>query len=165
MILSPIILIYFIMDTTNQFEQNAPALEITNAAKEYLNSTASWTNFFAILYFIGIGFCVLAGILMMALGSLIERASEYSSLPSGFPSLLGVFYFVVAIILYFPASYLLRFSQKTKRTLANHNTRLLEEALQNMKSFWKFCGIVAIIWLALCCLTVPIIVIAAIMAI
>ena len=153
------------MDTMNQFEQNTPTLEVTQNAKGYLNSTASWAKFFAILSFIGIGFFVLAGIIMMTMGSFIERASESADLPAGFSSLAGVIYFVVAIICYFPASYLLKFSQKTKNALATHDTPILEEAFQNMKSYWKFFGIVAIIWLALCCLMVPIIIIAAIMAI
>ena len=165
MILSPVIFIYFFMDTMNQFEQNTPVLEVTETAKKYLNSTASWANFFAILSFIGIGFCLLAGIMMMAMGSFIERAREYSELPAGFSSLVGVLYFGMAIICYFPASYLLKFAQRTKKALASHDTPILEEAFLNMKSFWKFCGIVTIIWLALCCLTIPIIVIAAIMAI
>jgi len=153
------------METTNSLEQNNPTLEVTQNAGYYLNSTASWANFFAILSYIGIIFCVLAGIMMMAMGSLIERASESANLPAGFSSLAGVLYFVIAIVCYFPASYLLKFAQKTKKALATHDTPQLEEAFLNMKSFWKFCGIVSIIWLALCCLTVPIIIIAAIMAI
>ena len=153
------------METTNQFEQNTNTLEVTETTKHYLDSTASWTKFFAILGFVGIGFCVLAGIMMMTMGSFIERAREYSELPAGFSSLAGVFYFVMAIIYYFPASYLLRFSQKTKNALASHDTPQLEEAFLNMKSFWKFCGIVTMIALAFCCLAIPIIIIAAIMAI
>ena len=153
------------MNTMEHFEQNTPTLEITETAKDYLNSTASWAKFFAILSFIGIGFCVLAGIMMMAMGSLVEKVTTYSHLPGGISAFSGVLYFVMAIIMYFPASYLLRFSQKTKIALANHDTPVLEEAFQNMKSFWKFYGIVTMIALAFSCLTIPIIIIAAIMAI
>jgi len=67
-----------------------------------------------------------------------------------------------AIVMIFPALYLLRFSQNINKALASHDTLVMEEAFKNMKSFWKFNGIMVIVYFAL---VVPMLIIALIMSV
>jgi hypothetical protein len=144
------------MDTINDLGQNTQVLEVTENAKKYLKTTSSWTTFMAILSFIGIGFMVLCGIIVLAAGSFLNGAN-YDAVPfSGFYSFFGLFYIVLAAIMFFPALFLLRFSQKTTKALASQDTLVMEDAFKNMKAYWKFTGILAIIMIALCIIMVPI---------
>jgi len=139
------------MDTRENLEQNTQVLEVTENAKKYLKSTASWSLFFAVLGFIGIVFMVGYGIVILANGiynpsiDTIFLGNAMSSIAKGF----GVFYLVLGIVLIFPSLYLLRFWQKAKKALASQDTVVLEEAFKNMKSYWKFNGIMTIVMIVI----------------
>jgi uncharacterized membrane protein len=131
------------MDTTNGLEQNSGVLEITEDAKKYLKTTSVWTNFMAIFNFVVIAFMVLAGIMLMV--------GFTGNTGYGMPQIgsMGLFYIVVAIIMLFPALYLLRFSRQTANALSNQDTLALEDAFKNMKSYWMFMGIFAIVMITI----------------
>jgi len=129
------------MDTINNFEQNTQVLEVTENAKKYLKSTASWSLFFAVLGFIGVAFLAICGIVMIAM---FYDGGHLSSM-----SFVGVLYIALGGVMVFPALYLLRFSQETNKALANQDTMVIEEAFKNMKSFWKFTGILTIVYIVL----------------
>ena len=129
------------MDTINNFEQNTQVLEVTENAKKYLKSTASWSLFFAVLGFIGVAFLAICGIVMIAM---FYDGGHLSSM-----SFVGVLYIALGGVMVFPALYLLRFSQETNKALANQDTMVMEEAFKNMKSFWKFTGILTIVYIVL----------------
>ncbi|MDL2315207.1 DUF5362 family protein [Bacteroidales bacterium OttesenSCG-928-C19] len=130
-----------------------PELRITEEAKQYLKTTSSWTMFFAVLFFIGIGIMVFAAIILLACGGMI---SSYYPIPfTGFFALMGVVYLVLGGVLVFPALYLYRFSGKISKALTFNNTEVLTQALGNMKLYWKFLGILTIIYLGFCILFIP----------
>ena len=153
------------METTDTFEQKSPELQITETAKTYLKTTSTWTTFYAILSFIAIGFMLLSGITTLASGSFMRGFPNHSMYVdvdaiSSMIAFVGVLYIIMAVVMLFPALYLLRYGKSTNKALAENNTSALEDAAKNMKSYWKFIGIMSIISIALCIIAIPIVIVA-----
>jgi hypothetical protein len=58
---------------------------------------------------------------------------------------LTVFYLLVALLYFFPVYYLFQFSVKMKAALAQQSSELLQQAFENLKSHYKFMGILMIV--------------------
>jgi hypothetical protein len=121
-------------------------LSLLPEARSFLYETSRWAKFLAILGFIGAGLLVLVGFFVMAaMGSM---GSELSAL--GFPpAFLGFFYLVIAGIQVLPSLYLYNFSTKTRTALQSSDADELTNSLGNLKAFFKFYGVVAIVFIAL----------------
>jgi hypothetical protein len=99
------------MENTDYNVQEASQLVISNEINAYLRETAKWGNFLAIMGYIGIGLLVLLAIFMMVGFSAL---SEYTKMP--FPmGAFGAIYILIAVLYYFPVSYLHKFSKQVKR--------------------------------------------------
>ena len=114
----------------------------------YLNESARWARFLAVIGFI---FCVLMLIMGVFFGPMI--ATQFAGL-SGEGAYFGgtivsVSYFLGGVILFFPCLYLFVFSTKMRRAFRNNDQKILSIALKNLKSFFKFWGIVTIVTLSL----------------
>lgn len=129
-------------------------LVITEAGKKDVLTTAKWSKFYAVLSFIGVAICVLMGILLLVSGHFISQLEPELSVAMLAP--LGLVYIVMGGVLVMPALYLWQFSQKAEQAIANNNTEMMEQALNRMKSYWKFMGIFTIVMLAVSLLLVPI---------
>lgn len=139
-------------------------LQLNSAGKEFLRETAKWANFLAIIGYIFLGLLVLGALMFFAMGSMMSSLSgmgAFGALGGGF---VGVIYIIMALIYYFPITYLYRFASRTKRALSENNTESLTEALENLKSHYKFIGIVTLIFLSLYALIIVFGVIGAIAA-
>ena len=145
------------METENTFNP----LFLSENAKGYFKTTAFWSKLLAIINFIALGFLVLVGILMTALSSTLANANAGNVLFPAFYSGIGFLYIILAVVLLFPAIYLFRFGKKAPLAINSNDSGILEESLKNMKSYWKFTGIITITCIALCVLIVPIVVIVA----
>ena len=149
------------MEITDTFEQKSPELQITETAKKHLKTTSSWTNFYAILSFISIGFMLLSGITTLISGSFLRGFSDYSmymdtTALSSMSAFIGILYVLMAVVMFFPALYLFRYGKSATTALAENNTLALEDSIKNMKSYWKFIGIMAIISIVLCIIAISI---------
>jgi uncharacterized membrane protein (DUF485 family) len=127
---------------------NTPELLLTSNAKNYLNETRKWTYFLSIIGFVG---CVLLIIIALFSGALFSSLSQFddTGLGAGFSFLMTFIYIFMALIYFIPCYYLFNFSKKLKIALLNNDNELLEEALKNQKSLFKFFGISTIIMLSL----------------
>ncbi|MCL2289393.1 MAG: hypothetical protein FWC34_01620 [Bacteroidetes bacterium] len=144
------------MENFNNLEQKSVALEVTENSKIYLRNTAPWSKFMAILQFIVVGFMALSALIIIVAGSAMSAYLPISI------SFIGWIYLALAIVIFIPARYLYRFSQKAVNAVEINNTLELEEAFKNMKSYWKFTGIMTIVVIVLSLTVVPIIAIATI---
>ena len=108
----------------------------------YLMETRKWGKFLAVVGFIGVGMMVLIGLGMMTFFSTFMPANANMPFSPGF---LGIFYVLIAVMYYFPSLYLLRFSNKTKLALNNLSQEELTAAFQNLKSVFKFFGVMTLI--------------------
>ena len=120
-------------------------LVLNNYAKGFLKETAKWANFLAIIGFIGIGFMVLAGFFM---GTIMSTLPNMNDMPFNIGPFMTGIYLLMALLYFFPVRYLYRFAVKMKASLASNDDEELAEAFLNLKSHYKFVGILAIIMLA-----------------
>jgi hypothetical protein len=121
--------------------------QLTTAAVGFLQESAKWSKFMAIIGFIGIGLMVLVS-LFMAIGFSAMSASTMPELP--FPmSVFSILYVLFAAIYFFPVYYLYQYATKTSAALHSENKQLLADGLENLKSHHKFLGIFTLIIVSL----------------
>jgi hypothetical protein len=121
--------------------------QLTTAAVGFLQESAKWSKFMAIIGFIGIGLMVLVS-LFMAIGFSAMGASTMPELP--FPmSVFSILYVLFAAIYFFPVYYLYQYATKTSAALHSKNKQLLTDGLENLKSHHKFLGIFTLIIISL----------------
>ena len=115
-------------------------LVLTSKAKGFLREISKWTFFFSILGFINIALFVLS--------PMLDLAGQQQGIPN-LGLILGVFYLVIAILMIFPVVYLFKFSRKMKEALTTKSDAILADAFENLKSHFKFIGVLTIIVISL----------------
>lgn len=135
------------MDQQNQLF----GLTIDPQSKRFLSETAKWGKFLSIIGFIGCAFIAIFGIIM-ALG--LSNASQgYNEFGGGNPfAMLGpamaVIMLLMALLYFIPCLYLFRFSGQMSVALSADDQAALNKAFENLKSVFKFIGILTIIVLS-----------------
>ncbi|HEX2921279.1 MAG TPA: hypothetical protein VHO50_08960 [Bacteroidales bacterium] len=77
-------------------------------------------------------------------------SSSLSALATGFPmGILAFVYIAIAVLFYFPVTYLYRFSVQMKPGLSSGDQPTVTSAFKNLKSMFRFMGIFAIVVLSL----------------
>ncbi len=104
---------------------------MTSTAVGFLQESAKWSKFMAIIGFIGIGLMVLVS-LFMALGFSAMGASTMSELPFSM-SVFSIIYVLFAAIYFFPVFYSYQYATKTSAALHSKNIQLLADGLENLK--------------------------------
>jgi hypothetical protein len=125
-------------------------LQLNDTAKGFLNEIAKWAYFLSILGYVGVGFIVLvaffAGAFFAFIGNLTQETHNLGWIEGSFVS---VIYFIIAAIYFFPIYFLNKFSSKLKMALKNNDSETLANSFENLKSHYKYVGIVALIILSL----------------
>ena len=135
-------------------------LTINAEAKSYLLTTSKWSKFIAIVGFAMIAIMVLGSIAAFFISPVFGEYQDFQSfqyMPMPF-YFIGIFYFIMAVIYFFPCNFLYRFSMKTKKAMQNNDLSTLNEGLRNMKNLSTFIGVVTVISLALMLLIIPVII-------
>lgn len=127
----------------NYFEEDG-SLSISNNSMIFLSETGKWGKFLAIMGFIGVGFLVVLSLFMGTLLSSLNPGGDALPIP-GF--LFGLIYLILAALYFFPVLYLFNFSSKIRKALAEKDNSILDEAFKNLKSHYKFIGILTVILL------------------
>jgi hypothetical protein len=124
-------------------------LQLSSQTLGYLQESAEWGKFLAIMGFILCGFLA---IMAFVLPALLARLPQYSSLSAGFSSGMQagmtVLYLVCAALLFLPCLYLYKFSIKMQLAVKSVNQESFDESLMNLKSMFKFYGILTIVSLS-----------------
>lgn len=131
------------MEQSSPYQSN-DQLHISSQAKDFLKEASKWATFIAIMGYIGIGFMVLAAIFMGFAGSFMEE-----EMPGVSIAVIIVLYLVMAILYYFPITYLYKFANNMRNALDTNNNTLLTNAFEFQKSHYKFMGILIIVMLAI----------------
>jgi hypothetical protein len=121
--------------------------QLTSAAVGFLQESAKWSKFMAIIGFIGVGLMVLVS-LFIAIGFGGLGKANMPQLPVSM-SVISVIYVVFAAIYFFPVYYLYQYATKTSAALHSKNKHLLTDGLENLKSHHKFLGIFTLIIVSL----------------
>lgn len=124
-------------------------LVVNSKSKSFLREIARWTFFFAILGFISIAFLIVGAIIILTVyAPLLNMVAQQQGLPNlGLP--LAIIYVVSALLYFMPVWYLFKFSSKMKLALATKNDDVLADAFENLKSHFKFIGVLTIIIISL----------------
>jgi len=118
---------------------------LNHEIKSYLLEVTKWAQFLAIVGYVAMGLLVIVALVSMFALSAIGKIAG-----SGFPmGLVGLLYIILAVIYYFPVTYLYKFSVQTKQAIQIQNEGLLTSGFQNLKSLFKFMGILTIVMLSL----------------
>lgn len=128
-------------------------LQFTPIAQSFYREAGKWARFLSILGFIFIAIYVIWGFVLMA-GSAAAGSDPALSGMGGVGAMaalggtvLGVIVIIAAVVMFFPTLYLYRFGSKAKLALDNNNTEYLTNSIENLKSYFKFFGILMIIYL------------------
>ncbi len=128
-------------------ETTESRLEITTNIQQDLHSAGKWSQFLAIMGFIGVGFMVLGGITISIIFAFIP-GSEMNIFP--FPAFLfGLLYLILAVVYFFPVLYLYRFSESLKMAIHQKKQAHLVNATKNLRAHYKTFGIIVIVILCL----------------
>jgi uncharacterized membrane protein len=125
--------------------QHGNSIEINPVMQGFLIETAKWGKFLAIVGFVMLGLLVLFAVIAMAGMSFLSSMSG-----AGVPmALFGLIYLVIAALYFFPVFYLFKFSVQLRKGLESVNQSLVTDGFENLKSLFKFMGILMIVVLSL----------------
>ena len=120
-------------------------ISINREIKGYLLETSKWGKFLAIIGFIGMGFLLLAGVVLSVGFSFFNSVSGL-----GFPMrIMGLIYILVSVLYYFPLKYLYNYSIQLKQGFNSTDQKTITSGFKNLKSIFKFMGIFTIVVLSL----------------
>lgn len=122
---------------------------VTPAALQALSGTKPWVRLCSIMGFIGAGFMILAGLLMMTTGAMAGMSSQETAGLAGLPVVMGIVYIGMSLLYLFPALKLWKYGSAIVRLMSSNSTADLEAALDQQRGFWKFVGIMMIIMIAI----------------
>lgn len=122
---------------------------ISPRTSEALRRTRPWVMFMSIMMWVAVGFMLLGGAFMLLAGA-AGSALGNTGMPQGVMLvIIAMFYGLTAFLYIFPAVFLWRYGSRIGRMLSTSSVSELEGALEAQKSFWKFVGIMAIVFMAL----------------
>ena len=115
---------------------------VLNYIMNSLRATKPWTRLLSILGFIGTGLTVLMGIGIMVGGNLIPMPPEAPPL-----AYLGIFYILTSVFYLVPSIWLSKYSSAIDSFLKGGDSVQLGNAMAYQKSFWKFVGILVLVFI------------------
>jgi hypothetical protein len=130
--------------SSNLFE-----LQLDQSSINYLSETARWSRFLSIVGFIFCGLLVLGGLFPKIFLSSLSASFGEADLPPFVTIFIGSAIIICAVILFFPTLYLFNFSSKMRKAVSGNDQQTLTESLKNLKSCFKFWGILFIVYLSL----------------
>ncbi len=122
---------------------------ITPATLQALAGTKPWVRLCSVLGFIGAGFMIIAGLLMITTGAMAGLSSQQSAGLAGLPVVMGIVYIAMSLLYLFPSLKLWQYGSAIVRLMSSNSTADLEAALDQQRAFWKFVGIMMIIMIAI----------------
>jgi uncharacterized membrane protein (DUF485 family) len=138
----------------NTANENLFELQVDQQSISYLGETARWAKFLSIVGFVVCGIMI---VFALFFGSIMSTISRIGSGSDSFSSAMGVgyssyaltgVYIIIALLYFFPCLYLFNFSSKMQMALRNNDQINLNAALGNLKSCFKFVGILTIVVLS-----------------
>lgn len=122
-------------------------LIVSTVSRGFLAETAKWAKLLAILGFIMCGFMTIAAFFLPFLMSFMPSGEMMSMgiVGKGLGMIMTIIYLGFAVLMFIPCLYLFRFSTKMKAALVQSESETMDTSFRNLKSFFKFYGIITII--------------------
>lgn len=132
---------------------NTFALQVDNGNIPYLAEAAKWAKFLAIIGFIFcalfIVFALFAGPYLSTYFTQFEQQSSAGNIGAIGGTVFTVVYILVALLYFFPCLYMFSFASKMQAAIRNNDQVHLNNSFKNLKSCFKFWGILLIIVLCI----------------
>lgn len=127
-------------------------LSIDPTSKSHLTEAAKWARFLAIVGMVSLALMIVFALFFSTMMATSENPFEEpveggSGLMSGVGVGMALLYIVIAVIWFFPLLYLLRFSNTMKAAINSNDQNALNVSFQNLKSCFRYVGIITIILL------------------
>ena len=122
---------------------------ISQGVLAQLAGTKGWVRFMSVLMFVGAGFMLLAGLVMLVAGGTIAANAKAGAIPAGMMTGIAIIYALLSLIYIYPALKLWKYASHIGALLISGSMMDLESALSQQRSFWKFLGIMVIALFAL----------------
>ncbi len=127
----------------NDYQEQAPNLIIDDQGKFYMQETARWGKFLAI-----VALCMIALALLLMPFILGMAFREGVGMGRGLGAAFSLFYMIVIAGIYFyPLYALMKFSNLTRRAIAHTDQETFNLALRFQKNLYKYIGVLTIIML------------------
>lgn len=141
--------------TNEHYTAPSASLENTQVgARELLQpllATKPWVRLCSIVGFVMTGFMVLAGIFMIiGMGAVATMGGDpgMAGMGVGFGIFGGVLYMLLSLIYFFPSLFLHRYANSIAQADRTNSNSDIAKALEYQKSFWKFVGIMTLIFVS-----------------
>lgn len=123
-------------------------LQIDHQGSSFLRETAKWSKFLSIVGFVMMGLMLLVlGFAGTTMSSMLASGGYGRSAGGGFAQFILLAAFL--LIYFFPCLYLYKFATKMQVALRNNDQVTLNSSFENLKSCFKFMGILMIVILAI----------------
>ena len=151
------------LEETNQERTAEPIqqpLVITEDIRSYLYDTAKWTKFLSI-----VGFVITALVAMMGFGAgafvaVLAKMSPGNPLAAMGSGFLTVYFLVIALLYFYPSLLLFKHSNAANKAILYGDQDSLADAMVNLRSFFKFWGILMIVLISFYILTIILFIVA-----
>lgn len=137
------------METTTETESpeeyHEPDMVLSTQAQYDLQQAGKWAKFIAIMGFIGCGFILLVA---MFAGTFLSYMSRFSPQPTPLTMMgpvIGVLYFIIAVVVFFINYNLYLFGARVKKGVAFINNEMVTSGLSKLNTYLKIKGIILII--------------------
>src|SRR5210317_2394990 len=94
----------------NQVSTRTEGMDLSEYALSNFRTAGLWAKFLAIMGFIGVGFMLIAGFAMI-IGMSAMSVYDNNPMGIGFAG-IGFIYFIAAILMFFPAYFMLMYANK-----------------------------------------------------
>jgi len=133
--------------------ENLFELQVDQQSIGYLSETARWAKFLSIVGFVVCGLMVIFSLFFSSIMSTISKMGNGNDSFGASTMAIGnyafsIVYIIIALLYFFPCLYLFNFSSKMQTALRNNDQLNLNAALGNLKSCFKFVGILTIVVLS-----------------
>ncbi|WP_442590533.1 DUF5362 family protein [Pedobacter sp. AW31-3R] len=131
--------------TERDENEEVDALWISEDIRSYIYDTAKWTRFLAIVGFVFSALVAISAFSVDAIFSSIAAANPGNPLLQLNPMVLTVMYLLFALVIFYPSFLLFKFSSSANQAVLFADQPSLTVAMNKLKSYFKFWGIMTII--------------------
>ncbi len=129
---------------------NTFGLQVDNGNIPFLVEAAKWAKFLGILGFILCALMVICGLFAGTFfESVFQLNSDLNSLGAAGSIFITVWLVLIALLYFFPSLYLFNFASKMQAAIRSNDQVYLNSSFKNLKSCFKFWGILLIIVLCI----------------
>ena len=133
------------METIENNQQPENFIMINSEVKNYLLQTSKWAKFLAIMGYVVVVLLILIALVFIFGFSLISQF-KYPLSSMGY---VGYLYIIMAVVYYFPVTYLYKFSVEMNKGLKSNDEQSIILGFKKLKSLFRFMGIFTIVVLSM----------------